>query len=49
VYAQSGKDSVTNIMRPATTAENKFYTANKKPLKPLVFIKLSVGIIKQQG
>ena len=40
---------ITNVKRPATTTNNKFYTSNKAPLQPLLFIKLPVGSIKPKG
>ncbi len=49
LWAQSGKESVTNIKRPGLKELNKFYISNKKPLQPLSFIKLPVGSIKPEG
>ncbi|HUZ58590.1 MAG TPA: beta-L-arabinofuranosidase domain-containing protein [Hanamia sp.] len=37
------------VNRPATTSINSYYVSNKKPLEPLVFIKLPVGTIKPGG
>ena len=39
----------TVVKRPATTSINSYYVSNKKPLEPLVFIKLPVGAIKPEG
>ena len=49
LMAQTGKEIVTNLKRPATKGLNKFYVSNKQPLQPLLFIKLPVGSIKPQG
>lgn len=40
---------VTIVERPPTNVINSFYVSNKKPLEPLVFIKLPVGSIKPEG
>ena len=48
-WAQQGNGGITNIKRPSTKEINKFYTSNKKPLQPLMFIKLPAGSIKPQG
>ena len=39
----------TVVNRPLTTFVNSYYVSNKKPLEPLVFIKLPVGAIKPEG
>ncbi|MDE3184345.1 MAG: glycoside hydrolase family 127 protein [Bacteroidota bacterium] len=39
----------TIVERPPTNDINSFYVSNKKPLEPLVFIKLPVGNIKPEG
>ena len=48
-WTQQVNSSITNIKRPSTKEINKFYTSNKKPLQPLMFIKLPVGSIKPHG
>ena len=39
----------TIIERPSTATYNAHYVSNKKPLQPLVFIKLPVGSIQPEG
>jgi hypothetical protein len=39
----------TIVQRPSTATYNAYYVSNKKPLQPLVFIKLPVGSIKPGG
>ncbi|HEY5462533.1 MAG TPA: beta-L-arabinofuranosidase domain-containing protein [Hanamia sp.] len=39
----------TVVERPPTNVLNSYYVSNKKPLEPLVFIKLPVGSIKPEG
>jgi len=39
----------TVVERPPTDVLNSYYVSNKKPLEPLVFIKLPVGSIKPGG
>jgi hypothetical protein len=39
----------TVVERPSTSGTNSYYVSNKKPLQPLVFIKLPVGTIKPEG
>ncbi len=39
----------TVVERPSTATYNAHYISNKKPLEPLVFIKLPVGGIKPEG
>jgi len=39
----------TVVERPSTATYNAHYVSNKKPLQPLVFIKLPVGSIKPDG
>jgi hypothetical protein len=39
----------TVVERPSTSVTNSYYVSNKKPLEPLVFIKLPVGAIKPEG
>ena len=39
----------TVVERPSTATYNAHYVSNKKPLQPLVFIKLPVGAIKPEG
>ena len=39
----------TVVERPSTATYNAHYVSNKKPLQPLVFIKLPVGSIKPAG
>ena len=39
----------TVVERPSTATYNAHYVSNKKPLQPLVFIKLPVGSIKPNG
>ncbi|MDQ2864329.1 MAG: glycoside hydrolase family 127 protein [Bacteroidota bacterium] len=39
----------TIVQRPSTASSNAHYVSNKKPLEPLVFIKLPVGVIKPEG
>jgi len=39
----------TVVERPSTSVTNSYYVSNKKPLQPLVFIKLPVGDIKPEG
>jgi hypothetical protein len=49
-YANAQKDlKATVVDRPSTNVTNSYYISNKKPLQPLVFIKLPVGDIKPQG
>jgi len=48
--ANAQKDlKATVVERPSTSATNSYYVSNKKPLQPLVFIKLPVGAIKPEG
>lgn len=42
-------EEITNVDRPDTAAINRNYVVNKKPLKPLNFIKLPVGSIQPKG
>ena len=37
------------VKRPNTNVANSHYVSNKKPLEPLVFIKLPAGSIKPEG
>jgi hypothetical protein len=48
VNAQSDLKA-TVVERPSTDTYNAHYVSNKKPLAPLVFIKLPVGSIKPEG
>jgi hypothetical protein len=41
--------TATVVERPSTDTYNAHYVSNKKPLQPLVFIKLPVGSIKPDG
>jgi len=48
--ANAQKDlKATAVERPSTSVTNSYYISNKKPLQPLVFIKLPVGAIKPEG
>ncbi len=47
--AQANTLKTSIVQRPSTVANNKYYTSNKAPLKPLYFIKLPVGSIKPGG
>ena len=48
--ANAQKDlKATVVERPSTNVVNSYYVSNKKPLQPLVFIKLPVGAIKPEG
>ena len=48
--ANAQKDlKATVVERPSTNVTNSYYVSNKKPLQPLVFIKLPVGAIKPEG
>lgn len=48
--ANAQKDlKATAVERPSTSVTNSYYISNKKPLQPLVFIKLPVGAIKPKG
>ena len=48
--ANAQKDLKTTVVeRPSTNVVNSYYVSNKKPLQPLVFIKLPVGAIKPEG
>ena len=49
LFAQAPNNGVSNVPRPQTNSLNKYYTSNRKPLAPLVFIKLPVTSIKPQG
>jgi hypothetical protein len=49
-YANAQKDlKATVVDRPSINVTNSYYVSNKKPLQPLVFIKLPVGTIKPEG
>ncbi|MGN6342113.1 MAG: beta-L-arabinofuranosidase domain-containing protein [Ginsengibacter sp.] len=48
--ATAQKDLEASVVsRPSTGTYNAYYVSNKKPLQPLVFIKLLVGSIKPDG
>ena len=49
LLAQATNNGVSNVLRPPSNSLNKHYTSNRKPLAPLVFIKLPVTSIKPQG
>ena len=48
--ATAQKDLKASVVsRPSTGTYNAYYVSNKKPLQPLLFIKLPVGAIKPDG
>lgn len=42
-------EEVTNVSRPDTSASNKHYVSNRKPLRSTYFVKLPVGSIQPKG